>query len=159
MLKHTRNTNNSEIRFYKQIYNESHCTKAAKVLDTQNCFQNHIKNAKATKFLSQSAFFTSKESTCKVLRFYDFRFKFCTSSVAPTRSSTFYAYLITKIGNRNLKPWSTLGFAKLLTQHSAGSITVGQTSIMGRCYCKMRFAYVHAHDCFTMDKSEPCQIS
>ena len=25
------------------------------------------------------------------------------SSVAPTRSSTFYAYLITKIGNRNLK--------------------------------------------------------
>ena len=33
------------------------------------------------------------------------------SSVAPIRSSTFYAYLITKIGNRNLKillqmsPW------------------------------------------------------
>ena len=26
------------------------------------------------------------------------------SSVAPTQSSTFYAYLITKIGNRNLKP-------------------------------------------------------
>ena len=24
-------------------------------------------------------------------------------SVAPTQSSTFYAYLITKIGNRNLK--------------------------------------------------------
>ena len=28
------------------------------------------------------------------------------SSVAPTRLSTFYAYLITKIGNRNLKKTS-----------------------------------------------------
>ena len=29
------------------------------------------------------------------------------SSVAPTRLSTFYAYLITKIGNLNLKVWCT----------------------------------------------------
>ena len=28
------------------------------------------------------------------------------SSVAPTRLSTFYTYLITKIGNRNLKPFA-----------------------------------------------------
>ena len=61
MLKHTRNTNSSGIRFYKQIYNGYHCTETAKMLDTQNCLQNHIKNAKATKFLSQLAFYTSKE--------------------------------------------------------------------------------------------------
>ena len=34
------------------------------------------KNAKATKFLLQSAFYTSKGSTCEVLPFYDFRFNF-----------------------------------------------------------------------------------
>ena len=31
--------------------------------------QNHIKNAKAIKFLLLSAFYTSKGSTCKVLTF------------------------------------------------------------------------------------------
>ena len=64
--------------------------------------QHHIKNAKATKCFLQSAFYTSKERTCKVLPFYDFWFmsydKFC----FPTRSLKFYAYLITKIGNPNL---------------------------------------------------------
>ena len=44
----TRNTNNSGIRFHKQIYNEQHCTKTAKMLDTQNCLQHDIKNAKST---------------------------------------------------------------------------------------------------------------
>ena len=76
MLKHTMNTNDNEIRFHKQIYNEQHCTKTAKILVTQNCLQNYIKNAKATKYLSQSAFYTSKGHTCKVLPFYDFWFKF-----------------------------------------------------------------------------------
>ena len=66
-------------------------------------FKIIIKNTKATKFLSQSAFYTSKGSTCKVLPFYNFWFKLMISCVAPTRSSTFYAYLITKIGNCNLK--------------------------------------------------------
>ena len=72
------------------------------MLDTQN-FQNHIKNAKTTKFLLQSAFYTSKGRTYKALSFYDFGLSFMVSSFTATGSSTFYAYLITKIGNRNLK--------------------------------------------------------
>ena len=36
---------------------------------------NHIKNATATKFLLQSAFYTSEGSTCEVLPFYNFWFK------------------------------------------------------------------------------------
>ena len=104
MFKHTRNTDNSGIRFSKQISMNNIAPKTAKMLDTQNYFQNHIKNAKANKFLSQSAFYTSKGSTCKVLPFYDFGLKFYDKFCsAPTRSSTSYAYLITKIGNRNLK--------------------------------------------------------
>ena len=78
-------------------------TKTAEMLDTPNCLQHHIKNAKATKFLSQSAFYTSKGRTCKVLRLYDFGSSFMLNFVALTASSTFCAYLITKIGNRNLK--------------------------------------------------------
>ena len=50
--------------------------KLQKVLDTQNCLQNHTKNTKATKVLLQSAFYTSKGSNCVVLAFYDFWFKF-----------------------------------------------------------------------------------
>ena len=74
------------------------------MLETQNCLQHDIKNAKATKFLSQSAFDTSKGRTCKVLPFYDFWFlSFMVNSVAPARSSIFYAYLITKSGNRKIK--------------------------------------------------------
>ena len=38
------------------------------MLDTQNCLQNHIKNAKTIKCLLQSAFYTG--STCKVLPFF-----------------------------------------------------------------------------------------
>ena len=34
-----------------------------------------MKDAKATKFLSQSAFYDSKGSTCKVSLLYDFWFK------------------------------------------------------------------------------------
>ena len=75
------------------------------MLDIQNCLQNHIKNAKATKFLLQSAFYTYKGSLRKGLPFYDFWYGlgFMVSSVASTRSSTSYAYLLTKIGNPNLK--------------------------------------------------------
>ena len=74
MLKHTMSTNNNGIRFYKQIYNEYYYTRTAKVMDTKNCHQNHIKNAKTTNFLLQSAFYTSKGRTRKV-SFYDFWFK------------------------------------------------------------------------------------
>ena len=51
----------------------------------------------------QSAFYTSKGNTCKALPFSDFWIKFGISSVAPTQSSTSYAYLITKVGNRDFK--------------------------------------------------------
>ena len=51
MLRHTSNTNNSGIRFYKQIYDAQNCTKIAKMLYAQNCHQNLIKNARATKFI------------------------------------------------------------------------------------------------------------
>ena len=75
------------------------------MLDTQNCLQN-MKNDKSTIFFSQLAFYTSKGHTCKVFPFYlyDFFFiiSFIISSVVHTRLSTFYAYLITIMGNRNL---------------------------------------------------------
>ena len=76
MLKYTRNTNNSGIRFYKQIYNVYIGTKAAKTLDSQNRLQKYFKNAKTTKFLLELAFYTSKGRTCKVLSFYDLYFTF-----------------------------------------------------------------------------------
>ena len=69
MLKYTRNTNNCEVCFYKLIYI---AIKPKKMLDTQNCPKSHIKDAKTTKFVLQSAFFTCKERTCKVLPFYAF---------------------------------------------------------------------------------------
>ena len=49
------------------------------MLDTQNSLQNHIKNTEATKFLLQSAFYTSK-----VLPFFEetFGLSFIISSVA-----------------------------------------------------------------------------
>ena len=56
-----------------------------------------------TKFLLQSAFYTSKGSTCEVLPLYDFWFKFYDKFCNPYPITTFYAYLITKIGNRNLR--------------------------------------------------------
>ena len=73
------------------------------MLDGQNYLQNHTKNNKATKFLLQSAFYISEGRTCKVLHFYDFGLNFMISSVAPTLSSTFCAYLIIIIGNRKIK--------------------------------------------------------
>ena len=65
------------------IYNEYRCTKTAEIQDTQNRLQNLIKNAKATKFLSQSIFYTSKGRTCKVLPFCDFWFKFYDKICSP----------------------------------------------------------------------------
>ena len=41
------------------------------------------KNAKAIKFLLHSAFYTSKECTCKVLSFCDFWFKFYDKFCSP----------------------------------------------------------------------------
>ena len=73
------------------------------MLDTQNCHQDRIKNAKAVKFILQSACYTSEGRTCKFYLSTTFGLRFKISSVAPTRSSNFYAYLITKSGNHNLK--------------------------------------------------------
>ena len=73
-------------------------------MDTQICLQNHIK-----KKLKQPNFFYSQPSTLLMdapANFYlSTSFDLCSmiSSAAPTRLPTFYAYLITKIGSRNLK--------------------------------------------------------
>ena len=59
--------------------------------------------------LKQPNFFYSQASTVPKdapVKFYlsmTFGLGLLISSVAPTRSSTFYPYLITKIGNHNLK--------------------------------------------------------
>ena len=59
--------------------------------------------------LKQPNLFHSQNSTLAkeaLAKFYistTFGLRFMIRFVAPTRSSTFYAYLVTKIGNRNLK--------------------------------------------------------
>ena len=74
------------------------------MLDIQNCHQHHVKNAKATKlFYSQPSALPNDASPAKFYLSTTFGLSFITNSVAPTRSSTFYTYLIIKIGNRNLK--------------------------------------------------------
>ena len=61
-----------------------------------------------SKMLKQPNFFQSWPSTLSKdtpAKFYistTFGLRLMISSVAPTRLSTFYAYLITKVGNRNL---------------------------------------------------------
>ena len=72
------------------------------MLDSQNRLQNYFKNAKTTEFLLELAFYTSEGHTCKVLSFYDFWFTFNDKFCSPYPIVDLYAYLITKIGNRNL---------------------------------------------------------
>ena len=81
--------------------------KLQKMLNSQNRPQNYFKNAKTTKFLLELAFYTSEGHTCKVLSFYDFWFTFNDKFCSPYPIVDFYARLITKIGNRNLKPGYT----------------------------------------------------
>ena len=73
------------------------------MLDSQNRLQNCFKNAKTTKFLSELASTLPKDTPAKFYLSTTFSLRLMISYVAPTRLSTFYAYLITKIGNRNLK--------------------------------------------------------
>ena len=40
-------------------------TKTAKMLDIQDCFQNHIKSAKTTQFFYSQAFTLPKDSSAK----------------------------------------------------------------------------------------------
>ena len=75
----------------------------------QKCWTQKITFKIISKMLNQPNFFHSQLSTlpkdapAKLYLSATFGLSFMISSVAPTRSSTFYAYLITKIVNRNLK--------------------------------------------------------
>ena len=60
------------------------------------------KNAKTTKFLYCQPSRLPKDAPAKFYLSTTFGLSFMIRSVAPTRSSTFYAYLITKIRNHNL---------------------------------------------------------
>ena len=55
------------------------------------------------QILLLSAFYSSKWPTCKVLPFYNFWFKFYDKFCSLYPIVGFYAYLITKVGNHNLK--------------------------------------------------------
>ena len=74
----------------------------------QKCWTHKIAFKIISKMLKQPNFFSSQSSTLSKdapTKFYistTFGLSFTISSVAPTRSSTFYLYLITKIENRNL---------------------------------------------------------
>ena len=61
------------------------------------------KMPKQPNFIYSQPSTLSKEALAKFYLSMTFGLCFMINSVAPTRSSTFYAYLITKIGNRNLK--------------------------------------------------------
>ena len=74
----------------------------------QKCWTHKIALKIISKMLKQPNFFHSQPSTlpkeafAKFYRFTAFGLSFMISSVAATQSSTFYAYLIIKIENRNL---------------------------------------------------------
>ena len=74
----------------------------------QKCWTHKIAFEVISKMLKQPNFFHSQPSTLPkkaFAKFYlstTFGSSFMIPSVAPTRLSTFYAYLVTKIGNRNL---------------------------------------------------------
>ena len=75
----------------------------------QKCWTHKIAFKPILKMPRQPNFFYSQPSILPkdaLEKFYlsaTFGLSFMVSSVAATRSSTFYTYLITKIGNRNLK--------------------------------------------------------
>ena len=75
----------------------------------QKCWTQKIAFKIISKMLKQPNFFWSwpsalpKDTPAKFYLSMTFGLRLMISSVAPTRLSTFYAYLITKIGNRNLK--------------------------------------------------------
>ena len=75
----------------------------------QNCWTQKIAFKIISKVLKQPNFFHSQPSTLPKdapAKFYlskTFALRFMISSAAPTRSSTFKAYLISKIGNSNVK--------------------------------------------------------
>ena len=62
------------------------------MLDTQNCLQYDIKNAKRTKFF-YSHVVLPNDTPAKFILSATFGLSFMRSSAAPNRSSTFYTYL------------------------------------------------------------------
>ena len=88
----------------------------------QKCWTQKIAVRIISKMVKQPNFFYSQPSTLPneaLAKFYlstTFGLRFMISSVGPTRSSIFYAYLITKIRNRNLKYY--LSAKSLLTNGS-----------------------------------------
>ena len=97
----------------------------------QKCWTHKIATKIISKIPKQPNFFYSQPSALvkeALAKFYistTFGLYFMISSVAPTRSSTFYVYLITKIGNRNLKillqitPWGGGGLFEF-SQYKGG---------------------------------------
>ena len=87
----------------------------------QKCWTHKIAFKIISKMLKQPNFFHSQPLTLPkeaFARFYlskTFSLSFVISSVAPTQSSTFYActYLITEIGNNNLRAKQTLNIEKI----------------------------------------------
>ena len=77
--------------------------------ELQKCWTQKIAFRIISKMVKQPNFFHSQPSTLPkeaIAKFYlstTFGLRFMISSVGPTRSLTFYTYLITKIRNRNLK--------------------------------------------------------
>ena len=113
MLKQSMNTNNSKISVFKQIY-DVYYTKTAKMLDTQNCLQYHIKKMlRHPNFFLSEPSVLSKDAPAKFHLSATFRLSFMVSSVASTCSPTFYIYSITKIRIHNLKSILT-EFIKIL---------------------------------------------
>ena len=110
MLRHTRNTAN---RFISRFTMNNIAPKL------QKCWTHKIAFKIISKMLKQPNFFYSQPSTLSKdapARFYlstTFDLSFMTSSVSPTRSSTSYTYLITKIGNLKLKQHLITEFGKI----------------------------------------------
>ena len=86
------NTNNSKISVFKQIYNVYY-TKTAKMLDTHNCLQYHIKKMlRHPNFFHSEPSVLSKDAPAKFHLSATFGLSFMVSSVASTCSPNFYIF-------------------------------------------------------------------
>ena len=121
MLKHTRNTNNSGIRFYKQngLYQTCSSIQGTQITvgfvfisrftmnniapKLQKCWTHKIGFKIVSKMLKQPnflAFYTSDGHTCQVLSFYDFWFTFNDKFCSPYPIVDFLCI----INHQNRKP-------------------------------------------------------
>ena len=104
----------------------------------QKCWTHKIAFKIISKMLKQPNFFYSqpstppKEALANCYLSTTFGLSFIISSVAPTRSSTSYAYLITKIENHNLKVTSfRMIYSKrqILKQHDSSPTSKELTTL------------------------------